>query len=617
MSGPDPDKGPKPAGPPEGQEAEGQPRPKKPKMYKGKYYRGKRLPDDYPAKRMETIRTSTALVRKVLDFLESTGKLPEIETAMRSHPGTHSQLPVRALLAAMLIAAIMTKTYRRTEITAVLAGLTRKAARMLGLLSGKPEDAKPISYNIVADQTKRLEGLYEAPPKAGDKGDEGDKGQRPEESVFDEAPADNGDEDDEGPVLDIEELCSSFIEAMFSDDTQGGAVALDATAIDSWLTAKTHVVESEARAARDDPEHELHDLLAHVEYGEDDKVIRNDDPFPRAIYHGGTNRLPGRMITGVFHNAAVLVREFTWYGDPDEIEIGEKPLPLVVAYSVSNNDDASHGVALVDEALRILGGGLQVHADQGYTKYVDGFVAQLRRRGCEPVMGMPVTALQKPKMVHLGKKQAGFWDFCGAQYPPWIPESRLLPKKGDTQKKLEDHFARLAKLAWSRNDKLPDGKTQLECPQCGGRITSNRRTRREGVTPKVTAEHIEAESSVDENGEPLYCCESSTITVDASEIGHFQIPPFGTKAYRLAHGYRNPVEGLFGQIMQDCGFRPGWCRVVGPTAQQIGGLMLITAYNMLHTNPTYAPKAKAEPAGKPRGENKPETATEPSAPTTG
>jgi len=156
------------------------------------------------------------------------------------------------------------------------------------------------------------------------------------------------------------------------------------------------------------------------------------------------------------------------------------------------------------------------------------------------------------------------------------------------------HFAKVSKMALRRNNRLPGGMTQLECSQCAGQMDSSRRTRRAGVTVPEDADFVPAETFVDEDGELLYCCDQSTILLNAEEIRHFQLPPYGTAAHRIACGYRNPAEGSNSSIRNRGGLEDGWCRVLFKPAQFLGGLMLVLAHNTRIRRPKPPPKEQPD-----------------------
>ena len=451
----------------------------------------------------------------------------------------------------MLIAAELNSSYRRTEITAVLSSLSAKAAGMLGLFSAGIKNAAP-SYNVVVDQCQRVEAALEMGWTASD-----------------------------GTRCDMQWFITSLIEASVPREVAKAvaAIAIDATAAATWAATRQYAVESEARAARDAHDHEVDGEYQGVEIADNGRVPRGADLDARSIHKSATNRQPARILVGYYHNLGAITRELTYRGNPDCIEIGDKQPGFIVSYNVSTDQDPSHGIDLYDDAADLAGNNLQVQADQGYTRYNRDFLAPLRKRGAEPFIGLPVTAKRYPKKVYLGKKEREFWQYCGALYPPWISEERLLPPDNASEEELQAHFAGLSNLAWSRHNSLTGGRTQIKCPQCSGHITSDRKTRRENVKPKISAEYVEPETATGEDGEPLHCCESRTITISAEEAGKHQLVPFGTKASKIALSYRNRVEGAFSEIENCGGFIPGWCRIFRLPAQQIGGLMLVLAHN--------------------------------------
>ncbi len=376
----------------------------------------------------------------------------------------------------------------------------------------------------------------------------------------------------------------------FFEDGEGAALAIDTTASQGWASTQEFAVESKVRAAHADPDDEGYDEYGDVELGDDGRVIRGADKEARAIYQTGTGKRIARVVTGFYHLYSTITRTLRYHGDPYHIEIGDPVANFIVGFDVTTAEDPEAGIAVYDSAADIAGDITQVHADMGFTKYIERFLAHLRERGSDPILRQPVTALKHPKKVYVGKRKREYWYYCGYFFPPWLSEDDLLLPEGADQKTREAHFARLAGMALTRNQALPGGTTQLECPQCSGRVTSDRKTRRKNVEENPNAEHLIAETTVDENGEPLYCCESTTIHITAKQARHFQLPPYGTRAHRIAAGYRNPVEGSNSIVKDKGGLEPGWCRMFGRSAQLFGGLMLVLAHNMGIRSPKPAPE---------------------------
>ena len=549
---------------------------KKLKKLDGKYVREKRLPDDFGGNRKHPIFTNTAQISEKLRLLDKSAGFAALEDACGDHPGKQSELPIKAFLAAAMVNAELNWTFLLTDITAVLAGTTAKAQAKLGLLCDDPEDAVPIGYNIVADQNDKIgELLWE------------------------------GFEAKDGTWWDFARFIHSLIEASIPPHiaVAACAVAIDSTASQAWCATREHAQESKARAALADPDDPDYDEYRDVELGDDERVIRGADEHARSIYQTGTSKRIARVITGFFHYYSTLTRKVGYRGDPDHLEIGDPISNYIAGFTVSNKEDPEAGVAVYESAVDIAGEISQVHADIGFTKYIDRFLAPLRKRGTDIIMRQPVTALKHPKKVYLGKRKREFWYYCGYFLPPWLSEEDLLPPDNANPKTLEAHFARLARMALTRNDKLPGGMTQLECPQCTGRITSDRQTRKKNATVKPHAEHVLAETTADENGEILHCCESTTICINPREARHFQLPPYGTKAHRKASGYRNPAEKSNSSIKDKGGLEPGWCRMFRLPAQLLGGLMLVLAHNLGIRDPKPAPDQTPEHSPAPTSDN--------------
>lgn len=115
------------------------------------------LPDDHSSSDTEDpVWSIPRQTKPVLEVIHASGLVTECESRLRSHPGQKSRLSIDALLLGIILAAGLKQSYRRADICAVLNGLDAKVGYELGLWS--PEDTRPISYNMVRKQLKRLEG---------------------------------------------------------------------------------------------------------------------------------------------------------------------------------------------------------------------------------------------------------------------------------------------------------------------------------------------------------------------------------------------------------------------------------------------------------------------------
>ena len=108
----------------------------------------------------DPIWTVEEQVRPILDLIRRSRIVRSLERPLRNHTGNESRISLEAVLLAMMLAAKILKSYRRTDVCALLNGLPSQIAYELGLWD--PDNPPPISYHSVCKQIKRLENALGA-----------------------------------------------------------------------------------------------------------------------------------------------------------------------------------------------------------------------------------------------------------------------------------------------------------------------------------------------------------------------------------------------------------------------------------------------------------------------
>ena len=199
----------------------------------------------------------------------------------------------------MVLTAQITSKYRRTEVTAVLAGLDPRVAQLLGLCDGITWD--PITYQIVVRQAKRLENAFK----------------------------EGGWTTAEGERRNMAWFKASLIKASLPEDIAEivAAIAIDSTGVWAWAKSRRHIKEKDVRKAREAvAEGKLPEWAAAA-------------GAPRADlgaaygYSSATSTRAAGIFFGYDHHFAVASCRISWHGDPDEIVLGEPVAPYILAHS--------------------------------------------------------------------------------------------------------------------------------------------------------------------------------------------------------------------------------------------------------------------------------------------
>ena len=107
----------------------------------------------------DPIWTVEEQVQPILALIRRSRIVRSLEPRLRNHTGNESRISLEPLLLAMMLAAKLPRSYRRTDVCAYLNGLPSQTAYELGLWD--PDNPPPISYHSVCKQIKRLEKASE------------------------------------------------------------------------------------------------------------------------------------------------------------------------------------------------------------------------------------------------------------------------------------------------------------------------------------------------------------------------------------------------------------------------------------------------------------------------
>jgi len=539
-------------------------------------------------------------VQPYLALIRRSGVARSLERRLRDHPGQESRVSMEALLLAMMLTTDIVKSYRRTDVCAVLNGFTSQVAYQLGLWD--LDHPPPVSYHAVCVQIQRLEKALGATWTSTSES-----------------------------VRDLAWLCHTLIDTSIprKDRKMIKAITFDSKVIESWGVSKTYMKEKDALAEHRLKERERADLdepdLPTITepvtneigtFGPDGRLIRSHDPDARLTYKTGTNREKARIVLGYDLHLASAVPEVKWAGNPTKLAVG-KALPrfitaMILAPGATNPGPI--GLDLVAKSKRIASEIKEVIADRGYTNKRKTFCRDLHKQGINVVMDYNPKELETAKTVDVGRngKQQLFLH-AGQFFPPWLTDDLLVESEGLTGDKLDKWYADRACWRWTVHRYLDDGSVQLICPQCAGRVKTSAKTRNPSPPKKkpLPSLHIDDE----------YCCDG-TVTVPVDQLDSFQRIPPKTPAWTDSYkGRRNTSENKNSMHGGKGNFALEWCRVFNMMAFTLGSLMKVIKHNLeeatrfLRNQPQHPkPITETEPSDPPHDETQPTSDESPRAP---
>ena len=517
-----------------------------------------RLPDDYPneAKRNPQNRAplypKTAdkrLARRIVRMLETTTVIQEVGQFLRNHPGRQSRISTKTLLLGMILAAYETGRYLRSDICSFLNGLDHRLGIELGLWTW--DTRRPVTYTMTQKQVKRIEAaIFEARCSSS------------------------------GQPKYINWFMNTFLNDTIPSYVRKSiiAVSLDWTPMPTWAVTRDYRIEEEIRKTQkpeDTGEIGTLDLRS--------RAIRSPDGDARSGHRTATNKTPAGGFNGYYGHILIPTRGATWNGNPNSLLLGVLP-PKHVPFGraiPAQNDNPENGLNAVRAALKAFPNLQEILADRGYTIYGEAFVRPLHLLGINVVMDYPDGHQNIVEIVKIGPEgqEQVLLRHCGTFLVEWTPEYYQVPPKHFTGEKLAEWYAERSKYRWTPITK-PDknGAIRFRCPQCGGKIKTNAKTRSRSKRSQRKAPF--AANIADEYE---YCCQG-TITIPVEELDTYQHIPYGTPAWKKRYGSRMQIENLNSLAKNDGGLKDGWCRALGQAAYNFGLLALLLAHNLRQPN---------------------------------
>ena len=340
-------------------------------------------------------------------------------------PGPESMVTAEMMLLAVLLAAHINKSYRRTDLSRVLLGLHPDVALAVGLIDADNNLVVP-PYKVLARQLRRME------------------------KVLSEGWTHQADDEEEVTLHNLQWLINRFVKHSIpsSELTKITNVTVDDTDIKAWgrwnknasdkdaakdpvvrylkKSVDRQMVEPTARTIRKNAEKAISKGL---ETGSDGRVIYGTDKDARAGWKSRNSDGPAGPYVGYVGRIAVASSSVTYFGDPDPYPDPASGLkksilgpvtPYITALMVdpAGVNPGPAGVLLVERSREIAPNIIDVTADRGFTMKPD-FLLSLHEQHLNVFMDQPKTVIKSHKPVKLGKQEHAARVHCGTILPLW------------------------------------------------------------------------------------------------------------------------------------------------------------------------------------------------------
>ncbi len=513
------------------------------------------LPGDHPSPGGVPLLSSASQARRVRDVIHASGVVPYLEARLHAHPGSPSRINAEALLTAMLLDAEIVASYRRSDITAVLAGLDAATIGELGLCE-PGEDWEPPSYSMTTKQVQRFERALLAGWVA-----------------------------DDGTLCDRDWLKDALVTSSVpaEDRAAAEACAVDSTPFEAWAVTRDFsrvrdpLVEHR-RAVLEDPDLPEPDLSSLARegagigtYGPDGRLIRTRDPDVRTGWRSATAKRTAGPYSGYDVTLAVACAGVHWSGNPDKISMGKRIPPYILSVDVTpgGTNPGPVGYRAASRARRVAPGIVDVVADRAYTVKREDFVRRLHRDNIDVVMDYPTRVRQRPTAMTFRGGQETILEHCGTLLHRWIPLSLQTPPKDLTGRRLAAWYSSRARIfRWSSHSNFGGGNKQFRCPVDAGRASSPTSAAKSPTVPLIAAPDADTA-----------CC-GGLLTVKVEHLDRYQSVPYGTHAWRMSYSRRNQVENANKMLKDQGGLSAGSCRAFGLGPHTFAATMLAVVHNI-------------------------------------
>jgi hypothetical protein len=496
------------------------------------------------------------------------GVVPVLDSYFTAEVGRHHTIPLRALLVAcQLNALVRHHKAHLIEVARLINALTDDQRERLGIVM---HDAAQ-TYDRVDRAFTKLAGLLES----------GAGG------------------------ITAKVLANRLTLAAVPDEFRlSSSVAVDGTDVETWgamhgevstVALDGEAVETQLREDDAVPKPKKPARKAKIlGQGPDGRNIYTADNDARAGHRSATNSRPAGPYIGYELHLAVQARDVKWTNYIDKTSMSDEVPGVVTCFSL-NPAGTHRGRAIVDDLVAAKHAGAPIEDvvwDPGYSLCTpDTTHHKLAQAGIHQTFQV---------VTH----QRGIRPFSGDAllldgqlYSPLLPEELRdlpVPPRGasEAEKLLyEAKFNQRARWRMVRHaGPDADGATRWRCPFCAGMLRSRRfpKTMRGAMTVPL----VPVGDGCDK------CCDG-ILTAMPVELSWWQRIPFGTTAWRLSMGRRQVVEsanaalkGTFADLNR------GFFRVFGQTKMTILLGFTIAGYNLDRIR-SYRAKKRAEAEAKP------------------
>lgn len=517
---------------------------------------------------------SDARANLVIDLVEQSGLADLLEDQLRNHPGVPCSYPPHLVLVAFVLSVMAGKNAEFTDATASINALPPGLRINYG---AHDKDGYFVSYPSFTTQYSRIADLLC-----------------------------NGFRDGEGSWWDTEVLVNRLLDACPSPDADVDAVAIDCMAVQSWarLSLRSRIRWKQTDLGYTDNDdlgpggrglvrRKKRDKTIAVTKGGQTQTISRD-PGARLGYRTETTQEPGSTVLGIGIHAAVAVRSAEWKGDPDHLSLGPQVFPKITAAIIRplSYGEGQAGVELMKIVKDRHPECEEVIADRGYTQATyDVFRGPMHELGVRPTIAMrsddydrieTVLVLLAPATPGGPPRYQEFYSTVGTLLDIATPKELLqnpeLARQGtDVRKTKEEFYGKRAAYVPPVHERLPGGAQRRRCPTHAGKLrpfdVEEAATR--GLLHMPALERIDGIES---------CCAQEKVRVQPEQLGKLhQDIPFGTRAWGMSYGRREPIENRFSSLRTNL-FRVdrAFCKTIDPVKYHLAFGLTLVAVNLLN-----------------------------------
>lgn len=528
-------------------------------------------------------------------------------------PGPRSVVTVEALSLAMLLSVDLAKSYRRSDLSSVLAGLHLDVARLVGLTDNAGNLIVP-SYQALARQVLRMERVLR----------EGWTVVEPSGKRV---------------RYDLRWFIREMIRASVPRHQRRRIrhIAVDATDVRSWGGWRRGVrkadIDSEPVALhhrltlhgaeqkkadlkrsglteQDLKTAELTDTALHktrraaenrgsrVPYGPDNRPMHSKDSESRIGHKSSNSDGPAGPFMGFDLHLGAAAATVNSNNSLRDIHLDAVP-QYVIAMSLDPalTNCGPIGARLVAEARELCPDITECTADRGFTEKL-AFAPQIRAMGINVNMDYPITTLQKPRFVDIGKREQRVLLHAGTFLSEFTPNDKhLLPAppedlidgslSAEAQTEALEAWQsdwyeeRFRLYGWSFKDRYDDGRIGLRSAEAAGRVKTERATAASGngnfSAPYFGPEH---------QGR-------ATVVAHPDELHKWQMYTYGTRSWERVYGSgRSTIESVNSEAKDKGRLAHGTCRAFGIVANSLAALSVVVIHNLQVTDRAAARAAK-------------------------